>query len=148
MLVVRSTLNGNLETTDVELSAAFELTEFSPKSGSIYGGTLLTLTGGPFTTDIEESIVKVGYKWWEGIDHYCYVESVSESEVTCRLPLDLNREAKGYEIILFASTYYESTCKIEVDVGYGCSFTFIASADLPKITGPAVPEFNTLSGFY
>ena len=53
------------------------------------------MTGGPFVAgDLKETIVKVGYKWWEEIDNYCYVISVTETEVTCRLPLDLNREAK------------------------------------------------------
>ena len=72
---------------------------------------------------MEETIVKVGYKWWEGIDHYCYVTRVKETEVTCRLPLDLNREAKEYEVIAFASTYEESNCEMLNN----CMFTFLAA---------------------
>ena len=95
-LLIKSTANGNLDTSAFQLKVVFELLDFQPQSGSIYGGTKLTLTGGPFTDDLKETFVKVGYKWWEEIDHYCYVISVSATEVTCRLPLDLNREAKEY----------------------------------------------------
>lgn len=114
-LIVKSETNGRIDTADIILTAAFELVDFSPKTGSIYGGTKLTITGGPFTSDPEETIVKVGYKWWEGINHYCYVIAVTTNVVTCRLPLDLKREAKGYDVILFSSTFYESKCKIEGD---------------------------------
>ena len=55
-----------------------------------------------------ENIVKVGDRWWDGVDHYCYVtEVVSPSEVRCRLPLDYQREEIAYDVIYFASTYEE-----------------------------------------
>ena len=97
--------------------------------GSIYGGTKLTITGGPFT-DISETFVKVGYKWWEEIDHRCYVISVTDTEVTCRLPLDRKREAKEYDVIAFAATYEESNCEMDNN----CRYTFVAGDTLPVIT--------------
>jgi hypothetical protein len=55
-----------------------------------------------------ENIVKVGDRWWDGVDHYCYVtEVVSPSEVRCRLPLDYQREEIAYDVIYFASTFEE-----------------------------------------
>ena len=93
---------------------------------------------------MQETFVKVGYKWWEGIDHYCYLLSATESEVTCRLPLDLNREAKAYELIAFSATYEEANCEVDND----CQFTFIAADDLPEITGPATANFDEVSGEY
>lgn len=82
--------------------------------------------------------MKVGYKWWEEIDHYCYVISVSANEVTCRLPLDLNREAKEYEVILFAATYEESNCEMDNN----CLFTFVDASTLPEVTAPASAQFD------
>ena len=93
---------------------------------------------------MKETIVKVGYKWWEEIDHYCYVISVTETQVTCRLPLDLNREAKGYEAILFASTYEESNCEMDND----CKFLFLEADSLPEVTVPATTAFDSTTGEY
>jgi hypothetical protein len=143
-VIIKSTANGNLDTSAIQLKAVFELLDFQPRTGSIYGGTKLTLTGGPFTSDLKETIVKVGYKWWEEIDHYCYVISVTPTEVTCRLPLDLNREAKEYEVILFASTYEESNC----EMSNNCLFTFQAADTLPEVTAPASAVFDSVSGEY
>lgn len=134
---IKSLTNGYIETSATPLQVVFEITDISPLTGSIFGGSLITVSGGPFTTDLKETIVKVGYKWWEGIDHYCYVVSATESQVTCRLPLDLNREAKEYEVIAFAATYEESNCML----ANNCLFTFLAAADLPEVTGFTV-EFD------
>lgn len=113
-LLIKSKTNGNIETAATPLKVVFEITSFTPTTGSIFGGTLLTITGGPFIpNDLKETIVKVGYKWWEPIDHYCYVEAVTETTVKCRLPLDMNREAKEYEVIAFASTFEESNCEFD-----------------------------------
>lgn len=46
----------------------------------------------------------------------------------CRLPLDLNRSAKDYEVIVFTSTFEEANCNFG-----NCLFTFIAAADLPEV---------------
>ena len=127
----------------------FELTDVSPRTGSIYGGTKLTLTGGPFVADLDETFVKVGYKWWEGIDHYCYVISATDTTVTCRLPLDLNREARSYDVIAYAATYEESNCEMEDDEGESdCLFTFLAADTLPVVTGPATAVFDSDTGEY
>jgi hypothetical protein len=128
----------------------FELTDIQPRSGSIFGGSKITLTGGPFIPgDLKETMVKVGYKWWEEIDHYCYVLSVTESQVTCRLPLDLNREEKAYEVTAFASTYEESNCEMVDNSGdFDCYFNFIASEDLPEVTGPPSAVFDANTNEY
>jgi hypothetical protein len=143
-LVIKSTANGNIDTSAVQLKVVFELTDFQPRQGSIFGGTKLTLTGGPFSLDLKDMIVKVGYKWWEGIDHYCYVLSSTETELTCRLPLDLNREAKTYEVIAFDSTYEEANC----EMNNMCKFEFLAADTLPEVTGPASVVFDEASQEY
>ena len=60
------------------------------------------------------------------------MEIVSETEATCRLAFDLNREAKGYDLILFASTYEESNCAVP-DMPT-CQFSFIEAESLPELT--------------
>ena len=142
-LLIKSKTNGNIDTSATPLKVVFEIKSFTPTSGSIFGGTKLTITGGPFIPDdLKETIVKVGYKWWEPINHYCYVEEVMETTVTCRLPLDLNREAKGYEVIAFASTYEESNCEFDK-----CLFTFTAADSLPEVTG-VTSEFDVATNDY
>ena len=130
-LLIKSKTNGNIDTSATPLKVVFEITGISPMSGSIFGGTVLTISGGPFSTDLSETIVKVGYKWWEGINHYCYVITVTETQVTCRLPLDLNRQAKEYEVIAYAATYEESNCELDNN----CLYTFLSAASLPNVTG-------------
>ena len=90
-LVVTSAINGNVDTTATQLKVVFEILGFTPTSGSIFGGSKIKVQGGPFTGDLSETIIKVGFSWWENIDNYCYLISVTDNEVTCRLPLDLNR---------------------------------------------------------
>ena len=128
-LVIKSILNGNIDTNATQLHVVFEITSFEPLTGSIFGGTAITVYGGPFTDDIEETIIKVGFYWWDGIDNYCYVFEATEEYVKCRLPLDLNRQAKEYELIAFSSTYEEANCEFD-----DCLFTFIAASELPEVT--------------
>jgi hypothetical protein len=129
-LLIKSKVNGNVDTIAIELKVVFEITKIEPTEGSILGGTKLTITGGPFTPDLKETIVKVGFYWWEPIDHYCYVIAVTENQVQCRLPLDHNREAKEYEVIAFASTFEEANCEFK-----NCLFTFKPANELPTVTG-------------
>ena len=89
--------------------------------------------------------MKVGYKWWEEIDHYCYLISATETEVTCRLPLDLNREAQDYDVIAYAATYEESNCEMTDNI---CQFVFLAADTLPVVSAPAEAVFDESSGEY
>ena len=41
-------------------------------------------------------------------------EVVSTEEIKCRLPLDLNREAKEYDVIYFMSTFEEGNQIVEL----------------------------------
>ena len=54
------------------------LTDFSPKTGSTFGGTKLTITGYHFGTQKTDNPVKVG-------DNYCLVETTGDTEITCRI---------------------------------------------------------------
>lgn len=143
-VLIKSKVNGNVDTSAIQVTVIFEILDFTPLQGSIFGGTKLTITGGPFTENIKETLVKVGYKWWEDINFYCYMIEVTEDTATCRIAHDLNREAKEYEVIAFASTFEESNCYMDND----CLFTFLDAASLPEVTGPPVVSFDQTSGEY
>jgi hypothetical protein len=43
-------------------------------SGSVFGGSKITIQGGPFDDgSVGQTPIKVGYKWWEDINHFCEV---------------------------------------------------------------------------
>ena len=64
--------------------------------------------------------------------------TATESEVTCRLPLDLNREAKEYELIAYSSTFEEANCEFG-----DCLFTFIAADQLPNVESYSISYDST-----
>ena len=60
-LSIKSEANGSIDTHPLELLVVFQITGFSPKTGSVYGGTKLTITGGPFIPgDLTQTPIKVG----------------------------------------------------------------------------------------
>lgn len=70
--------------------------------------------------------------------------SASETQATCRIAHDLNREAKEYEVIAFAASYEESNCEMD----NSCAFTFLDAASLPQVTGAASAVFDQATGEY
>lgn len=69
---------------DLPLEVILEITDFSPKSGSQFGGTMLTIQGGPFDNEITDNIIKIGYEYMSGTNHYCTVVDTQENEIKCR----------------------------------------------------------------
>ena len=66
---VISDTQGTIDTSSVQLIVVFEITDFTPKTGSVFGGTLLTITGGPFTT-AQETLVKAGFE----VEGFCEID--------------------------------------------------------------------------
>lgn len=135
-LRVKSARNGNVLTSAVTFTAKIEVVDFQPRQGSLYGGTLLTITGGHFSDKITDNPVKVGYDTSSGVDHYCYVISSNDSEIKCRIAEDYSREAGDQEVIVFASTFEEAT-HADPDDADSWDFTFLPAGSLPTITGVA-----------
>jgi hypothetical protein len=50
-LNVRSRGYGNFDTTGITLTTIGKITDYNPKSGSVYGGTLITVDGYHFSDD-------------------------------------------------------------------------------------------------
>jgi len=74
---VRSLSYGNFDATSLNLQLIGTVIDFNPKQGSIYGGTLVTITGYWFSSDPTNNPVRIGY-------HDCLVEESSESQIKCR----------------------------------------------------------------
>jgi hypothetical protein len=129
-LRVKSARNGNVLTSAVTFTSKIEIADFQPRQGSLYGGTLMTITGGHFSDKITDNPVKVGYEFSSGVNHYCYVISSSDNEIKCRIAEDYSREAGDQEVIVFASTFEEAT-HVDFD---NKDFTFLPSNSLPTIT--------------
>jgi hypothetical protein len=58
------------------------ISSVSPSTGSIFGGTLLTITGVNFATDLTQTKVYVG----PALNWFCTIESISTTQLTCRTP--------------------------------------------------------------
>jgi len=117
--------------TEFALEVKVEVSDFWPKEGSPYGGTLLTIYGWNFVDEADrvgENIVKIGHTIGSEVDQYCTPEGpvyrVDGSETAdvngpvgaleynsrmqCRVSTDYARESHSAELILFASTFEEA----------------------------------------
>ena len=52
---------GSFDTTGITIETVGKVTSFSPTSGSMYGGTLVTVTGYQFSNDPLDNPVQIGY---------------------------------------------------------------------------------------
>ena len=129
---------GSFLTSGVSFEAKIQVESFSPTSGSKFGGTLVTITGGHFSDNIQDNPVQIDYSTVGGVDHYCYVQESSDSEIKCRMATDYNRGSGDAEVIVFASTYEEATYADGVDN----MFTFLDEDSLPTI-GDYTKEFTS-----
>jgi hypothetical protein len=110
--------NGSLfsDPSTVYIETIMELTDYSPKQGSILGGTKLTLTGKHFGTVATDNPVKVG-------NNYCYVETTADTEITCRIgDLATQTATTTALVLIFARTSEEMQCNTVDD---DCSFSYI-----------------------
>jgi hypothetical protein len=129
-LQVVSADHGAFVTSGVTLEAKIEVLDFNPKSGSYIGGSLVTITGGHFSDIATDNPVKFGYTWVGGVNHYCYVQETSDSEIKCRMATDYTRQPGNAEVIVFAATYEEAAWPL----GQSRDFAFLTSANIPTVT--------------
>lgn len=58
---VRSRSYGRFDSTGISLTLIGKITDFNPKTGSVHGGTLITIDGFHFSKDPQDNPVKIGY---------------------------------------------------------------------------------------
>ncbi len=101
---VWSTQYGKITMDNLALAVGSSITSIVPLIGSMYGGTLVTITGINFSTDPLDNPVKVG-------SNYCNVLTTSPTQITCRIvdivtPAALDKQS----VLVFLKTSEEAKC--------------------------------------
>jgi hypothetical protein len=120
---VRHAQFGLIGTEGLILDVSASVTSFTPTSGSIYGGTLLTITGTNFGTVYTDNPVQISSNGGIGsID--CFVQSTQGTEIKCRVATGLNMTMNQVDsMVVFLKTSEEAVC-----FPYSkCKFTWTSS---------------------
>jgi hypothetical protein len=113
-LSVSSNAYGRLFSDLLTLDVHSIVTSVSPTSGSIYGGTLITIIGENFSDDvITYNPVKIG-------SEYCYLLTTSTTEITCRTDFLTDQAVQDEFLIVFLKASEEAICDEII-----CTFTYI-----------------------
>ena len=114
-----ATNGSNLFTYELSISS------ISPTTGSIGGGSLITVTGVNFSPDPLDNLVFIG----DQLNQLCIIETVTTTQITCRTPSKDEFYPTGIalHVILNSKLIMESVC-----TGV-CNFTFI-DTNTPNIT--------------
>ncbi len=117
---VRSRSYGSFDASSLTFTTVGKITGFSPKHGSIHGGSLITIDGYHFSaTDIQDNPVRIGYT-------DCLVESTTATQIKCRTVARHENEVGTDEVIVLLKTYEEADCA----VSGGCNFNWVDSASV------------------
>jgi hypothetical protein len=73
---VRHTVFGLVETGNLVLTVGSNVTSYTPMTGSIYGGTELTITGTNFGTVFTDNPVQISTNGGVGSVH-CYLSAIT-----------------------------------------------------------------------
>jgi hypothetical protein len=125
---IRHNEYGLVGTNGLILDVSSSITSYTPNSGSIYGGTLLTITGSNFGDVYTDNPVQISSNGGIGsID--CFVQETSTTEIKCRIDTGINKTG-GIEdtMIVFLKTSEEAVC----DPLSKCKFTW--DSFLPELT--------------
>lgn len=100
---------GLVETVGITLTVGSNVTSISPQSGSIYGGTLITITGTNFGKEFTDNPVQISTLGAVGsVD--CFLQSISETEIKCRLDKTNKEAGVQGKLIVFLKTSEEAVC--------------------------------------
>ena len=111
---MHSASQGLLGNDNLNLSVFGQVTAVTPTSGSIYGGTLLTIDGINFSSDPLDNPVKVG-------NEYCDIITTTPSQITCRVSDTVQSAESQVLVLVFAKASEEIICE-----GTLCDYTFHA----------------------
>lgn len=121
-LVLSATQGGRIQSDLLLLDVSGSVTSISPTTGSVYGGALITITGVNFSDEPLDNPVKIG-------DHYCFVQTSSPTEITCRTDYLLDQDTGDALLIVFLKTSEEAATESDL------LFTYITpSAEVTDIT--------------
>lgn len=83
-----------------------EVSNISPLSGSLLGGTLITIEGVNFSDDALDNPVKVG-------DYWCFVQTSTPTEITCRVMETYAEDISTVKVLTFLRTSEEAVNLID-----------------------------------
>jgi hypothetical protein len=90
----------------------------TPKTGSINGGTVLTIIGENFGTVITDNPVQISYNGGVGSTN-CYVLTTEATKITCRVDDTIKKDAgESGTVIVFLKTSEEAVCDSSVCGGF------------------------------
>lgn len=119
---------GLLATDGLVLTVGSNVTSYTPMTGSIYGGTKLTITGTNFGSEFTDNPVQISTLGAVGsVD--CFLESISETQITCRVDKTNQEDGKEGKMIVFLKVSEEALCVPNAT----CAWTYISA--VPTVTG-------------
>lgn len=122
----------------IDLDVSGTVTGISPTSGSVFGGTKVTITGTNFDDDGLNNPVNIDTE-------HCEIISSTPTEIVFRTPSTTSATGHAQEslpIIVALKTSEEAVCN---DGGAGCVFEY-ASGQTPTITS-ATPSYSEADGY-
>jgi hypothetical protein len=115
------------DTNKVELTVESTVSSVSPQTGSIYGGTLLTIKGTNFGKEFTDNPVQISTLGAVGsVD--CFLQKISTTEIQCRLDTTTQEDKKKGEVVVFLKTSEEAKC----DPKTKCAWTYTST--IPEVT--------------
>lgn len=102
------------------------VTAVSPASGSINGGSLITITGTNFDTTAQQTLVFIG----QTINWICSIETITSTSIACRVPAISEDYSPGVaqDVVVTTRLVVQSKCEGT------CKFTYLDSASSPAIS--------------
>ena len=111
---------------DDSFSYKVTVTSVSPASGSISGGSLITITGTNFDTTAQQTLVFIG----QTINWICSIETITSTSIACRVPAISEDYSPGVaqDVVVTTRLVVQSKCEGT------CKFTYLDSASSPAIS--------------
>ena len=111
---VRHAQDGLISTAGTPFVVGSTVTSVSPMTGSIYGGTILTITGTNFGTVATDNPVQIVYNGALGATP-CFVQTTSTTQITCKVDDTITKEnGNAGEVVVYLKTSEEAECPATV----------------------------------
>ena len=107
------------------------VTSFHPKSGSVHGGTLITVDGYHFSDDYQDNPIRIGVT-------DCMVEVSTPTQLKCRTEARVSAEVGDDDFIVLLKTYEEAVCGVDG----GCKYTWTDTAKVSSYEVKFDDELN------